>query len=39
MYFGSKSDSMANQENIKEAIFLEMLVLIFKNQNLLEDFF
>jgi hypothetical protein len=39
MYFGLKSDSMANQENIKEAIFLEMLVLIFKNQNLLEDFF
>jgi hypothetical protein len=39
MYFGLKSDSMVNQENIKEAIFLEMLVLIFKNQNLLEDFF
>lgn len=34
-----KFDSTANQENIKEAVFLEMLALIFKNQNLLMDFF
>lgn len=39
MCFGLKSNSMVNQENIKEVIFLEMLVLIFKNQNLLKDFF